>query len=179
MAAPKKSNPKLSEIRTPENLEKICKLTSEGKSAITISKILGIAYTTMREWIDNDPDNAAKYARAKQDQGDYAYEQIQEVELKLEAGILDPQTSRVLIDSIKWRAGKMRPKVYGEKLELSGNKEAPLLEIIINPVSAFVSVQDRQDKQNQQIDRNKGDKRERSFLLGEGDVDDLEEYPHR
>ncbi len=34
---------------------------------------------------------------------------------------IDPNTGRVLIDSIKWRASKLKPKVYGDRLEMDVN----------------------------------------------------------
>jgi len=44
-------------------------------------------------------------------------------------GKVDPgwvAMQRLKIDSKKWEASKMLPKQYGDKLELSGNAEAPL-----------------------------------------------------
>lgn len=38
--------------------------------------------------------------------------------------------ARLRVDSRKWFASKMRPKKYGEKLELSGDKNAPVALII-------------------------------------------------
>ncbi len=35
-------------------------------------------------------------------------------------GYLDANVGRTLIDSAKWRASKLKPKVYGDRLELAG-----------------------------------------------------------
>ena len=37
------------------------------------------------------------------------------------AGV-DPQAARVRIDAYKWRASKLAPKRYGEKLDLSSSE---------------------------------------------------------
>ena len=38
----------------------------------------------------------------------------------------DVQRDRLRVDSRKWIASKLKPKKYGEKLELAGDKENPL-----------------------------------------------------
>lgn len=43
------------------------------------------------------------------------------------------QRSRLRVDARKWMAGKLRPKKYGDKLELLGNDESPLRVIINKP----------------------------------------------
>jgi hypothetical protein len=40
--------------------------------------------------------------------------------------------SQLRIDARKWMAGKLRPKKYGDKLELSGDSESPLQVVIKN-----------------------------------------------
>ena len=40
------------------------------------------------------------------------------------------QRSRLRIDTRKWIASKLKPKKYGDKLELSGDKESPLQVVI-------------------------------------------------
>ncbi len=70
--------------------------------------------------------------------GDAAFEDIRDYERRLQLpkltetmvegrkvkvptpGYLDANVGRTLIDSAKWRASKLKPKVYGDRLELAG-----------------------------------------------------------
>ena len=38
----------------------------------------------------------------------------------VETGKLDPNAGRVAIDALKWIASKLKPRSYGDKLELAG-----------------------------------------------------------
>jgi hypothetical protein len=40
------------------------------------------------------------------------------------------QKQRLQVDSRKWLLSKMLPKVYGDKIELSGDASAPLIQRI-------------------------------------------------
>jgi hypothetical protein len=71
----------------------------------------------------NDPEFANQYARAREAQADAIFDDILD--------IVDDTTEmvddrRIRMDARKWIAGKLRPKVYGDKLELSGDPERPL-----------------------------------------------------
>ena len=62
---------------------------------------------------------AEKYARAREVQGHREADEI-----KVLADTATPenvQVVRLQVDVRKWRAGKLAPKVYGDKLDLSGN----------------------------------------------------------
>lgn len=89
-----------------------------------------------------------RYARAREASADAAYEEIMAIEKRVLAPKmienpdyiapedgqkatepkmipnpewLEPNAARVLIDSIKWRAGKMRPTVYGDRVQIDGD----------------------------------------------------------
>lgn len=76
---------------------------------------------TIFRWLEDDSDFATKYARAREVQGDVMDEKI------LEAA--DTVTSenaaamRVKIDAYKWRAAKLKPKVYGDKIDVTSGGE--------------------------------------------------------
>lgn len=81
---------------------------------------------TIYGWIAKHPDFLEKYTRARQFRAYSRAESIDQIADDVRRGILDAQQARVLIDAIKWQSGKENPKVFGDKLELSGNKDAPL-----------------------------------------------------
>ncbi len=54
-------------------------------------------------------------ARAREMQADALDDDIQEVVNQIRSGTLEPHAGQVIIRAHQWRAGKMKPKVYGEK----------------------------------------------------------------
>ena len=79
-------------------------------------------------WLDKSPAFEQQYARARQIQGEVHFEEILEVTEKVKTGEIDPQSGRVVIDAMKWAASKLRPKVYGDKIqqEVSGPDGGPV-----------------------------------------------------
>jgi len=80
--------------------------------------------TTVYTWLNSehdDYDNAFfnNYARARQDQADFYADEIIDIS-DTEA---DPNKARVRIDARKWKAGKMKPSVYSEKLDITTKGE--------------------------------------------------------
>jgi len=70
---------------------------------------------TVYQWIDRYPEFAQKYARARELQQDREADKI--VVIADEA--TDANIARLQIDARKWRASKLAPKKYGEKLDMN------------------------------------------------------------
>lgn len=73
---------------------------------------------TFYKRLANDPVFAQEYARAREAQGHREADEIRKI-----ADAATPENvhvARLQIDARKWRASKMAPKVYGDKLELDG-----------------------------------------------------------
>lgn len=98
------------------------------------------------EWL-SDKDLASRYARACEDRAEGIFEEILEIsddssqDTKItENGIEVPnsefvQRSRLRVDARKWMLGKMQPKKYGDKLDLTTDGNAlPSPTIIIKDV---------------------------------------------
>lgn len=111
-----------------EVVEDLLGKIAEGKSlrSICLSKDMpGIR--TVFDWLDQHPDFRTKYARAREIQGDVMDDMILTV-----ADQCTPETAasdRVKIDAYKWRASKLAPKKYGEKLqqEITGTEGGPVV----------------------------------------------------
>ena len=101
----------LSRLAEGESLRKICK-----------DELLPGRTFVFRE-LAADPDFANQYARAREAQADAIFDDILEI---VDDKDEDVQDRRLRMDARKWVAGKLRPKVYGEKLELSGDADNPL-----------------------------------------------------
>lgn len=84
-----------------------------------------------------DSDLAKKYARAREAQADAIFDECLSIADDAENDYMvrenadgsmvevvnseNVQRSRLRIDTRKWMAGKLRPKKYGDKLEVEGN----------------------------------------------------------
>ena len=91
---------------------------SLGESLASISRLKGMpAPSSVYKWLSEKPSFSERYARARTAQADAKFEQITEISERVLRGELDPNSARVAIDAYKWQAGKLRPQVYGEKIE--------------------------------------------------------------
>lgn len=82
------------------------------------------AERTIYQWLEKHPEFAQKYARARERQADRNADEIVTIADTEE----DPQRARVRMDARKWRASKLAPKRYGDKVqqEISGPDGKPV-----------------------------------------------------
>ena len=130
---------------TPEIAAKICEQIAAGLSLREISRDKDMPPTpTIRRWsIVNEGGFAALYAQANQARALRWAEEIIEIaddgsndwmERQAEAGLITPvanhehiNRSRLRVDARKWLLSKMLPKQFGDRLELSGDRDNPLV----------------------------------------------------
>jgi len=76
-------------------------------------------FRTVQRWIVADGQFAVRYARARVAQADTLFDKMEEVEEQVSNGTMDSHAARVVLDSMRWRASKLAPKVYGDRLDVS------------------------------------------------------------
>jgi hypothetical protein len=83
---------------------------------------------TVERWMKADPEFAARCARAREEQAEAHHEEMDDIEAKTLAGTLNPQAASVVLANKRWRMEKLKPKVYGAKIqqELSGPDGGPI-----------------------------------------------------
>ena len=135
-------------IPTPELLQTICEQLSEGLSlrAICAKEEMPSVGTVCR-WLSEDRAFAEQYARAREAQADAIFDEILDIADDSSNDWIDTKDgerfnaeaaarSRIRIDARKWMAGKLRPKVYGEKVDVehSGNLAVETIKrVIVDP----------------------------------------------
>ena len=97
----------VAEIQTGRSLRQVC--GHEGMPD----------FRTVQRWIVADGQFAVKYARARMAQADVLFDRMEAVEEAVSAGTMDSHAARVVLDSMRWRASKLAPKVYGDRLDVS------------------------------------------------------------
>lgn len=114
-----------------ELAKKICDLTAQSaKSLASVAIEVGIPYGTIREWLSTHEEFSAIYAKAKQDQADFLFEELIEIADDKSGDLLETETgytannanvnrSKLQVDTRKWVAARLNARKYGEKSEVN------------------------------------------------------------
>lgn len=102
-----------------ELAEKICEQIAHGKSLRAICAEDDMPSTsTVCKWLNENQEFSEQYARARDRQADYYFEEIVEIADNVEADSAAVAKARLQVDARKWTLSKLAPKKYGEKTEL-------------------------------------------------------------
>lgn len=104
-----------------EIITQICVRLVEGESLRAICRDEEMpAISTVMLWLSQDEKLSEQYARAKEEQADTIFQEV--LEIADTATNEEVNVARLKIDARKWMAGKLRPKVYGDKIAVGGDK---------------------------------------------------------
>lgn len=130
---------------TKELADTICERIALGESMRSISRDETMpAMSTIFKWLREHEEFSKQYVRAADERtdahhedllelGDEAVELAQVVNEKASSAVV--QAVKLKADNLKWSMSKMRPKKYGDKLDMTSNgKElpTPLLYVLNN-----------------------------------------------
>lgn len=119
---------------TPETADKICERLADGESLRLICAADDMPDRgTVFRWLSVHEDFRGQYARAREQQADAMFDDIRDIADAPANDAVDVQRAKLRVDARKWMAGKLRPKVYGDKLELAGDASSPLQVVIHKP----------------------------------------------
>lgn len=124
----------------PEIGEVIANEVAKGKSIKTIERMPDMPCgTTIFKWIREYPEFRLLWEKAKEDAADMLVEDMLEIaddtgsdfiqitkpngEVKTVVDHENIQRSRLRVDTRKWIAAKLKPKRYGENIQLGGDVE--------------------------------------------------------
>lgn len=119
--------------------ERFVQIIAEGGTWETAQRELGVNPWHLSKWLKEDDELAKQYARARESQGDVYADRVIDIAMKVERGEIEPNAGRVAMDAHKWAAGKRKPKVYGEKIDLThgGDPDRPVVQrierVIVRP----------------------------------------------
>jgi len=100
--------------------DEICEQISAGKGLVEICQPDDMpAVSAVYKWLAQDAALVEQYARARETQADYYFDEIREISDRADAD--NVQVARLQVDTRKWMAGKLRPKKYGDKTVLDVN----------------------------------------------------------
>lgn len=110
----------------PEIAETLCDLLSDGISLRAICRRDEMpAKATVFKWLGVHPEFVDQYTRALEARADSLTDDILDI---ADNEALDVNRSRLMVDTRKWIASKLKPKKYGDKVEqtLKGDPDAPV-----------------------------------------------------
>lgn len=114
---------------TPEVADAIIDGIMDGLSMVKVCEREGMPHrATVLRWMEADPAFATRCAHARVLQADLMDDKILDV-----AEASTPETSaadRVKISAYQWRAAKLAPKKYGDKIELEHGVTNPLAALL-------------------------------------------------
>ena len=119
-----------------ETADAICDRIAAGESLRFLCHGEGMPNkATVMRWLQSDEhlEFRDQYARAREAQADHYFDAIIEI---ADDETLDVNRSRLMVDARKWAAGKLRPKVYGDKIDLNhsgrilGSREMSEAELV-------------------------------------------------
>jgi len=110
--------------------ETICERITEGENIkyILDSKKEYPSFPTWCKWKRENPELLNLYVNAIQDKAEYLSDKIDEIWEGCRIGQYDASVANVLIQTLKWKASKFYPKMFGDKVqnEVTVKQEQPL-----------------------------------------------------
>lgn len=116
------------------DIDEVCQRISDGDYLDTIAKDNGIRIGTLLAWLDETPDKSARARAARQATAKYWEE-------KAASGIADAKDgfelskAKELAHHYRWRASKIAPKEYGDKVALTGEDGGPIEQLVKHEVT--------------------------------------------
>ena len=111
----------------------ICRRIAAGETLRAICAETGMPdRSTCIRWLDANLEFRNQYARARELQGDALADEM--LDVARSATNVDAHAKRLLVDVLKWRAGKLKPKVYGDKIEVMTEKPSDFSGLSSNEI---------------------------------------------
>lgn len=118
----------------------ICTHISNGKSLRQIAELENYpSIEAMRVWLIKYPDFAVQYAHARDEQADYYADEILATIENAPSSRDEIERAKVKVEALKWIASKLKPRKYGDKLDVTSDGER-----IEQPIYGGMSVPKKQ-----------------------------------
>lgn len=100
----------------------ICRRLADGQSLRRICTDPAMpGRTTVNEWLDRHVVFRTKCAKARAEGGDKLPDSMEDIEERVLKGELNPKAASVVLSSMQWRACKLFPKKYGNRVDLTSS----------------------------------------------------------
>jgi hypothetical protein len=156
---------------TKQMADIICIRLSEGESLKEIVRSEGMPdRATVYRWLLEQPQFCDMYTRAREEQADTLADEIiaiadespeineirdkhgDVIDIKIDSGYVAYQKQR--IEARKWTAMKLKPKKYGDKLELAGDPNNPMKVEVQSEADTYLAAILKNTELHKQVDAN-------------------------
>jgi len=96
---------------------------SEGRSLRSALSKKGCGFSMFYDGLKNSKELTEQYAHARSCMAESSFEAILSAVNRVESGQLGYNEGRIIIDTYKWIAARMKPTVYAEKTSLLGHTD--------------------------------------------------------
>jgi hypothetical protein len=99
-----------------ELCKEICNEVAEGKNVIATLKSNNKypSWSTFRRWKNENSELQTLYTRGIQDKAEMVDFEIDSIMADVKSKAIDTYVGRLLIDTLKWKAAKYYPKMFGD-----------------------------------------------------------------
>jgi len=101
----------------------ICELITNGLGLVKACEQVNVSYNTVVKWLQNDASFMKMYAQAREIQADYYADNILETIDNASSDRNEIERAKIKAEALKWIASKLKPKRYGDKLDLTSDGE--------------------------------------------------------
>ncbi|GAA0729954.1 hypothetical protein [Sphingomonas japonica] len=116
---------------TSELADAICDRLAADESLVSICRDDAMpSTTTVHRWRQERPEFRANYARAREEQGHTVADMLGDIRRMVLSGKIEPAVATAAASIAKWEAGRRAPRDFGDKLELAGDPDRPLVHKI-------------------------------------------------
>jgi hypothetical protein len=109
---------------TFDKVKAICLRLADGERLTDILREPDMpSRTSFFDWKREHQEFADLYTRTQQDKTEHFIDEIDDTMKELKAKGLDPASANVIIQTLKWKAAKFYPKMFGEKVDVAVKAE--------------------------------------------------------
>lgn len=110
---------------TPELADAICNRIADGRSLRSVCQDDDMpSRESVRRWLKEREDFRALYAEAHHERVDAMFEDMLAI---ADDRTIDWQERKVMIAARQWAMSKVAPKKYGDRVEVTGDPERPMV----------------------------------------------------
>lgn len=142
--------------KRPEAIEELCEFIAGGGATHNLNvwcETNDFNYTTVLKWLATDKKRQALYDQARDLRADAIFDEIVTVANEpvpsnnfgnLDSGAVADK--RLRIDTLKWMAGRLAPKRYGDKVQVGGAEGLPPVQqhntgsVTLTPSEAYMKM---------------------------------------
>ena len=114
--------------RKERSIDDICKHIANGISLREIAQMEGISPGTLSEWIEADAERSAR-ARASRILAARLWDDMATSVIDSATDSFELAKAKELAHHYRWRASKIAPRDYGDKVAIGGDSNAPPVSV--------------------------------------------------